>query len=280
MLLRIARNSLRQYALSTAITSLSIGLAGALLLSVWVIKDEARTTFAQIDSGFDAVLGARSTKLQLVLNAIFHLEASPANIEMEDFQEIARNPNVALAVPIAMGDNYRGFRVVGTAPEMFTQVEYAEGKKHKVHAPGRLFDPTLREAVVGSFAAQKLRLKRGDHFHPYHGLNFCQGTVSEMLQDPGKEILDVIRHFGSRKKIFNVHFRNIKGKFLDFQETYIDNGDVDMLKAMRVYRDVGYDGMMMPDHVPSIEGDTGNAQGFAFTFGYIKALIAAVAAEA
>ena len=46
---------------------------------------------------------------------------------------------------------------------------------------------------------------------PYHGLNFCQGTVSEMLADPGKEIYDVIRYFGSRKKIFNVHFRNIRG---------------------------------------------------------------------
>ena len=53
-----------------------------------------------------------------------------------------------------------------------------------------------------------------------------------------------------------------------------------MLKAMRVYKEIGYDGMMMPDHVPSIEGDTGNLQGFAFAFGYIKALIAAVAAEA
>jgi putative ABC transport system permease protein len=172
MLLRITRKSLRQHALSTAITSISIGLAGALLLSVWVIKDEARTTFTQIDGGFDAVLGARSTKLQLVLNAIFHLEASPANIELTDFQEIQRNPNVALAVPIAMGDNYRAFRVVGTSPEMFTQVEYAEGKKYKVRPPGRIFDPTLREAVVGSFAAQRLGLKRGDHFHPYHGLNF------------------------------------------------------------------------------------------------------------
>ena len=172
MLLRIARKSLRQYALSTSITSLSIGLAGALLLSVWVIKNESRSTFAQINGGFDAVLGARSTKLQLVLNAIFHLEASPANIELQDLQEIQRNPNVAFAVPIAMGDNYRSFRVVGTTPEMFTQVEYAPGRKHKVRTPGRLFDAALREAVVGSFAAQKLRLKRGDHFHPYHGLNF------------------------------------------------------------------------------------------------------------
>ncbi len=114
---------------------------------------------------------------------------------------------------------------------------------------------------------------------PYHGLNFCQGTVSEMLKKPGDEIFDVIRFFGTRKKIFNVHFRNIRGGFLDFRETFIDDGDVDMLEAMRVYKEVGYDGMMMPDHVPKIQGDANDAQGFAFALGYIKALIAAVAAE-
>jgi mannonate dehydratase len=114
---------------------------------------------------------------------------------------------------------------------------------------------------------------------PYHGLNFCQGTVSEQLEKPGEEIFDVIRYFGSRKKIFSVHFRNIEGGFLNFRETFIDNGSVDMLKAMRVYKEVGYDGMMMPDHVPQIPGIE-SGQGFAFAFGYIKALIAAVAAEA
>jgi mannonate dehydratase len=113
---------------------------------------------------------------------------------------------------------------------------------------------------------------------PYHGLNFCQGTVSEQLEKPGEQIFDVIRYFGSRKKIFSVHFRNIDGGFLNFRETFIDNGSVDMLKAMRVYKEVGYDGMMMPDHVPQVEG-VDSAQGFAYAFGYIKALIAAVSAE-
>ena len=113
---------------------------------------------------------------------------------------------------------------------------------------------------------------------PYHGLNFCQGTVSEQLEKPGEQIFDVIRYFGSRQKIFSVHFRNIEGGFLNFRETFIDNGSVDMLKAMRVYKEVGYDGMMMPDHVPRVEG-VDSAQGFAYAFGYIKALIAAVSAE-
>jgi mannonate dehydratase len=112
--------------------------------------------------------------------------------------------------------------------------------------------------------------------NPYHGLNFCQGTVSEMLHDPNREIHDVIRYFGQRKKIFNVHFRNIHGRFLDFQETFPDDGDVDMPQAIRTYKEVGYDGMLMPDHVPHIEGDAEGRQAFAFAFGYIRALIDSV----
>src|SRR5687768_11387368 len=129
-LARIVLKSLRQHALSTAITSLSIALAGGLLMAVWAVKEQAQATFTQIDAGFDAVLGARSSKLQLVLNAVFHLEASPANIEWSDFLEIRNHPGVELAVPIAMGDNYRGYRVVGTLPEFFTQSEYAPAKRY------------------------------------------------------------------------------------------------------------------------------------------------------
>jgi mannonate dehydratase len=108
---------------------------------------------------------------------------------------------------------------------------------------------------------------------PYHGLNFCQGTVSEMLQNPGKEIFDVIRYFGSRKKIFNVHFRNIRGKRDEFVEVFPDEGDVDFVKAIQLYRELEYPYMLMPDHVPSSPDDPGGLQSFAFCYGYIRGLL-------
>jgi mannonate dehydratase len=114
---------------------------------------------------------------------------------------------------------------------------------------------------------------------PYHGLNFCQGTISESLKNPHEEIYETIRYFGSRGRIFNVHFRNIKGGFLNFQETFPDNGDVDFLRAIRTYKEVGYDGMLMPDHVPKIDGDAEGRQAFAYCFGYIQALIQMVNEE-
>jgi len=169
---RIVLKSLRQHALSTGITSLSIALACGLLMSVWAVKEQAQNTFTQIDAGFDAVLGARSSKLQLVLNAVFHLEASPANISWDDFRAINTNGAVQLAVPIAMGDNYRGYRIVGTLTNLFTESEYTPGRRYALEKGGRLFEQALREAVVGSFAARKLGLKVGDKFQPYHGLNF------------------------------------------------------------------------------------------------------------
>jgi mannonate dehydratase len=135
--------------------------------------------------------------------------------------------------------------------------------------PGKAFRGVHR--VMGSVEGLKRFISI--HENPYHGLNFCQGTVSEMLEKPGEQIYDVIRYFGERKKIFNVHFRNIQGGFLKFHETFPDNGDVNMIRAMRVYKEVDYDGMMMPDHAPRIAGDNGGRQSFAFEFGYIAALI-------
>lgn len=113
------------------------------------------------------------------------------------------------------------------------------------------------------------------HESPYHGLNFCQGTIGEMLDDPREEIDDVIRWFGTREKIFNVHFRNIKGGKLSFMEVFPEEGSMDMLRSIKVYAEVGYKYMVMPDHVPKITGRDPTMTAFAFTFGYIAALLQA-----
>lgn len=167
----IVLRSLRQHALSTVITAFSIALAGGLLMAVWVVKTEAQRNFSQVNAGFDAVLGPRSSKLQLVLNSIFHMEASPGLLAPADVEDIRKHPAVLHAIPIAVGDNYYGYRIVGTLTNLLTDVEYTPGKRYRLHS-GRVFDPTLREAVVGSFAAQKLGLKVGGTFQPFHGLNF------------------------------------------------------------------------------------------------------------
>lgn len=111
---------------------------------------------------------------------------------------------------------------------------------------------------------------------PYHGLNLCLGTTAEMLQDPKREIHDVIRYFGERKKIFNIHFRNIRGRRDDFHETFPDEGDMDMAAVMRTLKQVGYEHMVMPDHLPRHDDDPRGDQAFAFGYGYIKALLQAV----
>ena len=171
-LLMIVFKSLRQHALSTIFTAFSIALAVGLWMSVWMVKEQSQATFTDVNVGFDAVLGARASKLQLVLNAIFHLEASPGNLPWSDFLDIQKHPSVELAVPLAVGDNYHGYRLVGTTLDLFQRTEYAPGKHFKARSEGRLFEPGYREAVVGSFAAERLKLKPGDKFHPFHGLIF------------------------------------------------------------------------------------------------------------
>ena len=176
----LARRSLRQHALSTALTGACAALSVGLVMAVFSIQAQSRDAFTGGAIGFDAVLGARGSQLQLVLNSIFHLETSPGNIPWRYYKAIQHNPSVALAIPYAVGDNFLGYRLVGTDTQIFTDFEYQQGRKMGLES-GRVFDPAQREAVVGSYVARKLGLKLGDTFHPYHGLTYDPSAMHDEI---------------------------------------------------------------------------------------------------
>lgn len=129
------------------------------------------------------------------------------------------------------------------------------------------------EHVVGS--ADGVRRFLALSPSPRHGLNFCQGTMAEMFEKPGRDLVPVIEEFARTGRIFMVHFRNIRGGYLDFEEVFPDEGDVDMLEALKAYQRGGYAGPLCPDHVPFSELDEGRERFMAFALGYTRGLLQA-----
>ncbi|HWB55223.1 MAG TPA: mannonate dehydratase [Tepidisphaeraceae bacterium] len=107
---------------------------------------------------------------------------------------------------------------------------------------------------------------------PSNCLEFCQGTVSEMAD---VNILDAIRQFASQDKIAYVHFRNVSATIPKFAETFIDQGYVDMVAAMKMYRACGFQGTLVPDHTPELSFENPWETGMAYALGYMRACIQA-----
>ena len=108
-----------------------------------------------------------------------------------------------------------------------------------------------------------IKIADSDNF----GLCFCVGTWAEGGKGLGKDVVEMIRHFGGKKKIYKVHFRNVDAPLPRFQETFLDNGYLDMYQVMRALRQVNFDGVIIPDHVPG-----GNPINNGWTIGYMRAL--------
>ncbi len=103
----------------------------------------------------------------------------------------------------------------------------------------------------------------------YNGLEFCQGCFSEM----GGDVIESIRYFVKNKKIWYVHFRDVRGVADNFDECFIDEGQTDMFEAMKAFHEAGFDGVLIDDHVPYIVDDTHwGHRGRAFAMGYMKGL--------
>jgi mannonate dehydratase len=105
---------------------------------------------------------------------------------------------------------------------------------------------------------------------PANALEFCIGSLQEML---GGDVYQTTRRFARAGSIAYVHFRNVRGKVPNYTETFVDDGDVDMAEIVRILRDEGFDGVLVPDHVPELDCPAPWHAGHAFTVGYMRALI-------
>ncbi|KAA1421800.1 TIM barrel protein [Nocardioides humilatus] len=110
----------------------------------------------------------------------------------------------------------------------------------------------------------------------HHAFDFCQGTVSEI---PDIDIYELIARYAKADRIGYVHFRNVIGRVPDYHETFLDEGYVDMFRALRTYRDNGFDGMLMPDHTPQMTCAAPWHAGMAYALGWMNAAVRAVEEE-
>ncbi len=105
---------------------------------------------------------------------------------------------------------------------------------------------------------------------PYNGLELCLGSIQEMTEG---NVYDVLRQYGAQKKISYIHFRNVKGKVPNYQEVFIDEGDIDMVKCVRILREYNFDGVLIPDHTPEMLCDAPWHAGMAYALGYMRAVL-------
>ena len=167
-LVTIAWKSIRQRALASFLTALSVALGVTLMVSVLVVHGIVDRIFSQNASGYHLVVGAKGSPLQLVLNTIYHLSSPVENIPYLYYKELKANPRVQNAIPICMGDvTLEGnFRIIGTSPEFF-EVDYHPDQKFRVR--GHFLEDDF-DAVIGSQVARTNNWNLGTTFQPAHGV--------------------------------------------------------------------------------------------------------------
>jgi putative ABC transport system permease protein len=162
-LFKISWNYLTFRPLSTGLNVFLLALGLAIITVLLLIQDQFEKKMNQDAAGIDLVVGAKGSPLQLILSSVYHIDFPTGNIKMEEAQRLSRNRLVKKIIPLALGDNFQGFRIVGTNHDYLELygVDFAEGKPWEVPF----------EVVIGSEIATKLKLKPGDEFTSSHGIS-------------------------------------------------------------------------------------------------------------
>lgn len=170
MIAKIAWRNITHKPLNTILSLILLTSAVAIISLLMLLQEQFEKQFSGNIDDIDMVIGAKGSPLQLILSAVYQIDAPTGNISYDQAKTYINHPFAKSAVPLAFGDNYRGFKIVGTTPEYLKL--YGGGLRS-----GEMFEKTF-DVVVGATVAEKLHLKIGDKFHGSHG-DAAEGEVHE-----------------------------------------------------------------------------------------------------
>jgi putative ABC transport system permease protein len=171
--LNLALKSLKNRALASILTVISIALSVTLLLSVERAKRAAEEGFTQTISQTDLIVGARSGPTQLILYTVFNMGNATHNISYQTYEDLKKNPAIEWTIPYSLGDGHRGFRVVGTTNDFFEHYRYRGDGKVELQE-GKTLEG-LWDVVIGADVARKLNYKLGEKIVVAHGVTRGEG---------------------------------------------------------------------------------------------------------
>lgn len=161
MITKIAWKNIWFKPLNTLLSIILLTASVAIITLLILLQGQFEKKFSDNIDNIDVVLGAQGSPLQLILSSVYQVDAPTGNIDYTEAKKWMKHPFVQSAIPLAFGDNYRGFRIVGTTPEYLTK--YGASVTN-----GKVFDKNF-EVVVGHSIAQKMGMKVGDKFYGSHG---------------------------------------------------------------------------------------------------------------
>lgn len=162
-LAKISWSNLNDKPLSSFLSGLLMTLGIAIISLLLLLNKQLQDQFSRNVRGIDMVIGAKGSPLQLILSSIYQIDSPTGNIPLDEAQRLTRNPLIKTAIPLAMGDSYRSFRIVGTNQKYLDHFGATIGQ-------GKPFAADL-EVVVGPRVAEITGLKVGDSFASQHGLD-------------------------------------------------------------------------------------------------------------
>jgi putative ABC transport system permease protein len=212
---KVAWRSIEQRKLSSALTAFSMGMGVALVVTVLIIHSVISQSFRRGAQGYDLIIGAKGSQLQLVLNTVFHLSQPLENIPYSYYEEflegrfapaVERDENGRpKAIPVCTGHDYKGYPAVATIPEYFEVLTYLEDKKYGFAQGENFKEENYWDAVIGDVAAQRTGLKLGDTFQPVPQV----AETGEKHAHHACKVVGILNHTGTPND--RAIFMNIEG---------------------------------------------------------------------